>query len=372
MSALITDPQTWVAFITLSLLEIVLGIDNIVFISILVARLPRAEQQLARITGLTLAMLTRTALLFSIVWLTRLVQPWFYLGGRPVSARDLILLLGGLFLIAKAVVEIHHTLEGAGAKEPGQPLHARLLPIVAQIAQSLRGQHVGVLAPLIIHRKGYYNELAKWAAARGHTHLRVDGQFVPTSPWARLDRFREHTIELPLGDLQVGPDSEPQLRHLVQRALELGHGVVQVLWPLEHLKTALQRQQSAQLEHRLFSIHRTCPSCGRAFPEPDPRLFSYNSKHGWCPDCFGTGLRLPGFGAEHSGEELGWNDWYEGEESPCPTCTGQRLNQVALAVRFDERSIAQVGAMTVVEAGGWLGGLALSGRQLAIACYIVA
>ncbi len=133
MYALITDPQTWVAFITLSLLEIVLGIDNIVFISILVARLPRAEQQLARITGLTLAMLTRTALLFSIVWLTRLVQPWFYLGGRPVSARDLILLLGGLFLIAKAVVEIHHTLEGAGAKERGQPLHARLLPIVAQI-----------------------------------------------------------------------------------------------------------------------------------------------------------------------------------------------------------------------------------------------
>jgi len=134
MSALITDPQTWVAFVTLSLLEIVLGIDNIVFISILVARLPRAEQQLARITGLTLAMLTRTALLFSIVWLTRLVQPWFYLGARPVSARDLILLLGGLFLIAKAVVEIHHTLEGAGVQERGQPLHARLLPIVAQIA----------------------------------------------------------------------------------------------------------------------------------------------------------------------------------------------------------------------------------------------
>jgi excinuclease ABC subunit A len=244
--------------------------------------------------------------------------------------------------------------------------------IVAQIGQSLRGQHVGVLAPLIIHRKGYYTELAKWAAARGHTHLRVDGEFVPTSPWARLDRFREHTIELPLGDLKVGPDSEPQLRQLVQRALELGHGVVQVLWPLEQLRTALQHRQSAELEHRLFSIHRTCPSCGRAFPEPDPRLFSYNSKHGWCPDCFGTGLRLPGFGAEHSGEEIGWNDWYEGEESPCPTCDGQRLNQVALAVRFDGRSIAQVGAMTVAEASGWVDGLTLSGRQLAIARDIVA
>ena len=239
--------------------------------------------------------------------------------------------------------------------------------IVAQIAQSLRGRQIGVLAPLIIHRKGYYTELAKWAAARGHTHLRVDGQFVPTSPWARLDRFREHTIELPLGDLRVGPDSEPQLRALVERALELGHGVVQVLWPLERLRVAMQHQQDAALEHRLFSIHRTCPSCGRAFPEPDPRLFSYNSKHGWCQDCFGTGLRLPGFSAEHSGEEIGWNAWYEGEEAPCSTCAGQRLNRVALAVRFDARSVAQVGAMTIAEARAWLDGLTLSGRQLAIA-----
>ena len=133
MMEFLADPQTWLAFITLALLEIILGIDNVVFISILVARLPRAAQQAARITGLALAMLTRTALLFSIVWLTRLVQPWFYLGGYPVSARDVILLLGGLFLLAKAVVEIHHTLEGAAGGERQQPLHASLLTIVAQI-----------------------------------------------------------------------------------------------------------------------------------------------------------------------------------------------------------------------------------------------
>ena len=227
--------------------------------------------------------------------------------------------------------------------------------IVAQIGQSLRGRHIGVLAPLIIHRKGYYTELAKWAASRGHTHLRVDGKFVPTSPWARLD-------------LQVGPDSEPQLRALVERALELGHGAVQVLWPLDRLRTALQRQQSAELEHRLFSIHRTCPSCGQAFPEPDPRLFSYNSKHGWCPDCFGTGLRLAGFSAEHSGEEIGWNDWYEGEESPCPTCAGQRLNRVALAVRFDSRSIAQTGAMHRMIFGEFDGERSERAQTLLAAC----
>jgi predicted tellurium resistance membrane protein TerC len=134
MSALIADPQAWVAFVTLSLLEIVLGVDNIIFISILVGRLPPARQEVARITGLGLAMLTRIALLFSIVWLTRLVQPWFDIGDRPVSGRDLILFLGGLFLLAKSVLEIHHTLEGAAEDGRGRRIYASLVIIVAQIA----------------------------------------------------------------------------------------------------------------------------------------------------------------------------------------------------------------------------------------------
>ncbi len=117
MLALIADPQAWLAFVTLSLLEIVLGIDNIIFISILVGRLPAARQDAARITGLSVAMLTRIALLFSIVWLTRLVQPWFHVGDQGVSGRDLILFLGGLFLLAKSVLEIHHTLEGAARQD---------------------------------------------------------------------------------------------------------------------------------------------------------------------------------------------------------------------------------------------------------------
>ena len=134
MSALLTDPQTWLAFITLSLLEIVLGFDNIIFISILVARLPPARQEAARITGLTLAMLTRVALLFSIVWLTSLVQPLFHVGDRDVSGRDLILLGGGLFLLAKSVLEIHHTLEGAGRQTArAQKIYASFTMIVVQI-----------------------------------------------------------------------------------------------------------------------------------------------------------------------------------------------------------------------------------------------
>lgn len=113
MLALLADPQAWLAFFTLSLLEIVLGIDNIIFISILVGRLPAARQESARVTGLSLAMLTRIALLFSIVWLTSLVRPLFTFRDQGVSGRDLILLVGGLFLLAKSVLEIHHTLEGA-------------------------------------------------------------------------------------------------------------------------------------------------------------------------------------------------------------------------------------------------------------------
>ena len=131
--ALIADPRSWVAFITLSLLEIVLGIDNIIFIAILVARLPLERQRVARITGLALAMLTRIALLLSIVWLTRLVQPWLHLGGESFSARDVVLLAGGLFLLGKSVLEIHQTLEGP-APDPGRPrLHRSLAPVILQI-----------------------------------------------------------------------------------------------------------------------------------------------------------------------------------------------------------------------------------------------
>jgi excinuclease ABC subunit A len=245
--------------------------------------------------------------------------------------------------------------------------------IVAAIGREWRGREIGILAPLIVNRKGLYTELARWAAAKGHTHLRVDGHFVPTRPWERIDRFKEHSIDLPVGSLVVGPDTEDTLRAFVQTALEHGHGVVEVAWPMDALRSAIGKgRQSPALERRVFSIHRACSGCGTSFPEPDPRMFSYNSKHGWCTHCFGTGLQLPGFEAEHTGEEVWWNAWYEGEETPCPQCAGQRLNRTSLAVRFDGRSIAQIGAMTVAQAQAWSAGLALEGRSAQIARDVVA
>jgi predicted tellurium resistance membrane protein TerC len=109
----LTSPQTWVALVTLTSLEIVLGVDNVIFVSILAGKLPAAQQPRARRLGLFLAMFMRIALLFSITWLIRLTAPLFAIVGHEFSGRDLILLTGGLFLIGKATYEIHDKLEGA-------------------------------------------------------------------------------------------------------------------------------------------------------------------------------------------------------------------------------------------------------------------
>ncbi len=244
--------------------------------------------------------------------------------------------------------------------------------IAASLVRDFRGKHIGLLAPLVVNRKGYYTDLAKWAASKGYSHLRVDGAFVPTAKWPRLDRFKEHTIELPVGDLVVSTDDEARLRNLLTQALELGHGVVNVLWPLDVLRASLGNGHAVQLEHRAFSTKRACPVCSRSFPEPDPRMFSYNSKHGWCPDCFGTGLTLPGFDAEQSGEESGWNAGFEAEATPCPTCQGARLNATSLAVTWQDRSIAALAAGSVSAARKLFDELTLVGRDEQIARDVLA
>ena len=110
---LLTDPQVWLAFATLTALELVLGIDNVIFISILAGKLPPHEQPKARRLGLGAALITRILLLLSLAWIVRLTAPLFEIMGHGVSGRDLILLGGGLFLLAKATHEIHERLEGA-------------------------------------------------------------------------------------------------------------------------------------------------------------------------------------------------------------------------------------------------------------------
>ena len=130
----ITTPEAWIALATLTTLEIVLGIDNIVFITILSERLPEKDQGRARKVGLALAMVTRIALLFSITWVMGLTRPLFELLGREFSGRDLILIAGGMFLLAKATREVHDKLEGDEEGHGAAAAVATFAGVITQIA----------------------------------------------------------------------------------------------------------------------------------------------------------------------------------------------------------------------------------------------
>ncbi|HXF67049.1 MAG TPA: excinuclease ABC subunit UvrA [Burkholderiales bacterium] len=288
---------------------------------------------------------------------------------------------GGRKSTVATLTEIHHFLRLLFVKLGTQYCPKCEVPIEPQSAEAIaarllrawRGSRIGLLAPLVVNRKGYYTELARWAAARGYTHLRVDGEFLPTDPWPRLARYREHTIELPVADVRAAPGEEKALRAALARALDLGKGVVHVMAPLERLERAMARgAPRAALAQTVYSTRRACPSCGSSFPELDPRLFSYNSRHGWCETCYGTGLVLPGFDEAQSGEEIWWNEWYEGQAAPCPACAGRRLNPIALAVKFRGHSIADLSRLSVAEVEKFFADLRLAGREAEIARDVLA
>ncbi len=258
--------------------------------------------------------------------------------------------------------------------------------MVAQIMRQFKGQHIGLLAPLVVNRKGVYTELADWARPRGYSHLRVDGHFLPTQGFPRIDRFKEHTIELPVADVRVTPEHEADLRQHVARALEHGKGVLHVLAPLDGLKTAmLTGAPTAHIgQVQVFSTLRACPVCATSYTELDPRLFSYNSKHGWCPDCVGTGVRLSkeqrrlmDDSVQHDDQKGREQTFAEPEiegvgHEACPTCQGTRLNATARAVRFAGVGIADIARMAVSDVRQWVRGLKLVGREAEIARDLVA
>ena len=130
---LLLDPQVWVAFVTLAALEIVLGIDNIIFITILANRLPESQRDKARRLGLLLAMGTRILLLLSLAWVMRLTEPLFEIAGHGLSGRDLILFFGGLFLIGKSTMEIHASLEGPEEHAVGGAAKISFMGVIVQI-----------------------------------------------------------------------------------------------------------------------------------------------------------------------------------------------------------------------------------------------
>jgi excinuclease ABC subunit A len=243
--------------------------------------------------------------------------------------------------------------------------------IAAAILTRYAGQHIGLLAPLVVNRKGVYTELADWARPRGYTHLRVDGEFLPTSGFPRIDRFKEHTIELPVADGVVNPADEAWLRSQLSKALDIGKGQVHVLHQMQGLADAMAEGITTvglgKLE--VFSTNRACPVCATSYPELDPRLFSYNSKHGWCPDCVGTGLALSREQRKALDDSVRDDDQKGREQSfaepevedladrPCPACEGTRLNAQARAVKFGGVGITDVARLSVNEVRSWVQGL---------------
>ncbi len=239
--------------------------------------------------------------------------------------------------------------------------------LAAELLEGLTGLRVHLLAPLVRARKGVYRELAAWAARKGFGLLRVDGEWLPTEPWPELARHREHTIELPLGEIRLERAHAAELRAMLDTALEYGKGVVRVL-PAEALEA---QAEGPPLRRRLlaegglvFSTERSCPGCGRSFEPLEPRLFSFNSPVGWCPECLGTGVRLDARGRRRAADPTAPDP---GEGSPCPACRGRRLRPEALAVRLAGRSLDAFTALSVEAADTWLEGLELDPRGQAIA-----
>ncbi|MDM0114876.1 excinuclease ABC subunit UvrA [Variovorax sp. J22R133] len=265
--------------------------------------------------------------------------------------------------------------------------------IAAQVLKNFKGQHVGLLAPLVSNRKGVYTELADWARPRGYTHLRVDGAFLPTTNFPRIDRFKEHSIELPVASLDVLPTNEAELREALAKALEHGKGVVHVLSDLIGLRGAMMAGSTTAGIGRahVYSTLRACPVCSTSYAELDPRLFSYNSKHGWCPDCVGTGVKLTRDQRKVYDDSVLADDKRGREQTfaepeaedvgdvACPTCEGTRLNATARAVSFGISradgvsgiSITEIARMSVSDIRVWFDTLALTGREADIARDLV-
>lgn len=219
-----------------------------------------------------------------------------------------------------------------------------------------------LLAPIVKNRKGFHTEVAAWAAKHGYAEVRADGKMYATSQPLRLDRFREHDVEIVVGRLDK--KRRPTLadkkaaRELIDAALDLGKGTVYAL--------------GNDRRTTVHSTERSCPTCGESFGPLDPKMFSYNSARGWCPSCRGFGeiFYLPDVerGARAESIEESWFEWQEGDREICQACHGARLNPIACAVRlWDSKTIVELSDASVDAALDWFKGLKLKGRDAEIA-----
>ena len=284
---------------------------------------------------------------------------------------------GGKSTVA-TVTEVYHFLRLLFAKTGTQfcpqcelPVESQsLAAITKQIEAAVRprsGGAVKVLAPLIKARKGFHTDVARWAEKQGFDTLFVDGQLVPISQFRRLARFKEHTISVVVGVI----DSKriAKAREFAQRALDIGRGTAHLLDSKNNLT--------------VMSTEMSCPNCGRAFEELDPRLFSFNSPHGQCEECGGFGeIWDQEF---QTGNDQGSDsvietelaaeresEWIEATEAhECPRCHGSRINEVARHVRVQGMAIDQFTNLSASEAAEKIDDLKFTGTQQTIAADLI-
>ena len=281
--------------------------------------------------------------------------------------------------------------------------------IIDLIIKEYSGQKVLVLAPMVNNRKGHYKELFETIRRKGYLHVRVDGQVQEIYAGMKLDRYKNHTIEVVVDRLKVkgneamrreGDDAGEDLKRLratVDRAMTQGDGVMAIC--VHGAQTMRREGESLEVKGdriRYFSRHLMCPTTGMSYSEPAPHTFSFNSPQGWCPTCRGLG-RVKGDEAKRQlGEEELDNiirddeNWYtrmleyvqqpeedkaEKEEvwCECPTCKGLRLSREALSFRIADKNIAELSAMDITDLRAWLMNVParLTNKQRAIAEPII-
>ncbi len=281
---------------------------------------------------------------------------------------------GGKSTVA-TVTEVYHFLRLLFAKTGMQfcpdcdlPVQKQSVSaIVKQVEAAAKRGVLKVLAPLVKARKGFHTDVAHWAERQGFDTLYVDGKLTPVSHFRKLERFKEHTIDVVVGAIDA--KRILKARNLTHRAIGVGRGTA-------HLLDAKNRLT-------VMSTEMSCPGCGRAFEELDPRLFSFNSPHGACEECGGFGEiwnRDLQTGAEDNGDsalenelaaerESEWIDQAEAHE--CPSCHGSRLNAVACHVRVQGFAIDDFTAFSASEARKVVAKLRFRGTHKTIAAELL-
>ncbi len=256
--------------------------------------------------------------------------------------------------------------------------------ILKQVREITSRAPATLTAPLVKARKGYHKEVATWAKREGYDRLIVDGKNCHVDEFPALERYREHTIDVVVAELQ-GPDDE-RLSEILKTALRIGNGSAFLVPAKEgrpsRRRSAEKGQKETGSETRVvLSSEMTCPTCGDSFEELDPRLFSFNSPHGWCTHCSGFGYILPFTTEDDDAESKLAAELIAERKSDsvdldtieqCPECRGARLNPIARAVQVQGYTIDRITATPINETLSLVNGLKFTGSRRGIATDILA